>query len=413
MNFISNFRKIDLKKHLNFDVFFSLLIFTFPFANAYMYPFLALSFITFIREKKYLNIQFLNNKPLLIYIVFVLFLYLQGLFHLTLIEDFKLNSKLFIIFFLLIFTLSYKWKKNGGIGEKAFVFGVAMSILISVINMTSYWFKYGEVILTQGSEVNDILNIRRPYLGIFIVTSIFISLKNISLKIWNKKYYWLVLSQFIFLAIISARLSTLLAVIVVFVHFLILFKKNKTNLALFIIASVGMLALLVFNPILQKRFKIDEGFKIDLERTLDHEPRYLIYSCSLGFLSEGIPFFGYSGNNELQAKLNNCYASNIEKKEKREYYLRAQFHTHNAFLNFTFLGGWVSLILFILLFIYPILSSQYSIEAKFMLVIFGCFFFFENVLHTNHGSIFFGVFYMYYLGNQRKIDQPTKRTELN
>lgn len=403
MNFISNFRKIDFKKHFNFDVFFSLLIFTFPFANAFMYPFLALSFIFFILEKKFLKINFATNFPIKIYILFTLFLYTLGIYNQTLVEDFKLNSKLFVIFCLLCFALSYQWKNSGGIGEKAFVYGVSMSIIITLINMASYWFNYGEIVLTQGSEVSDILNIKRPYLGIFIVTSIFIQLKNISRGFWNKNYYWLVLTQLIFVILISARLATVLALIAVFIHFLALYKNHKIKLTLFLLGAIGLVALVMLNPVMQKRLKIEEGYKIDLERTLDHEPRYVILSCASDFLSEGIPFFGYSGNNELQSKLNNCYANKIKKKGKREYYLRAQFHTHNAYLNFTFLGGWVALLLFVSLLLYPIFKSKYPIETKFMMLIFGCFFLFENVLHTNHGSIFFGIFYMYYLNNQKQI----------
>ncbi|MCH8533950.1 MAG: O-antigen ligase family protein [Flavobacteriaceae bacterium] len=401
MNLISRLKENNFRELISFESFFTLLIFTFPFANAFMYPFLVLSFIFFLIEKRYKEVDFKHNTPLLIYIAFVLFLYIQGIINQTLLEDFRLNSKLFIIFFLFLFTTTYKWKDKNLIGEKAFIYGVTTGIIISIFRITKHWFLYNEVPLSLGSLVNDLLIVNRPYLGIFIATSLFIQLKNISNSVWSKNHYYLVVFQLAFLIFISARLAVALSIIILVAHFVYQLKNQKKKLIWLFIGFAFLLSALVFNPIMQKRFKVEEGFKVDVERVLDHEPRYVIYSCALRFLNEGIPFFGFSGNTELQTKLNQCYEASIEKKKKRDYYLTAQFHTHNAFLNFTFLGGWLALFLFILLLFYPITNSKFSMASKCMIGILISFLMFENVLYTNHGSMFFGILFMYFFKNEK------------
>lgn len=404
MEHLNTFTRKNWKDFLCFDVFFTLFIFTLPFANAYMYPFIALSFIYFIVEKKYKQISFKQNWPLISFGSLLVLLYLQGVFYQTLLEDFRLHSKLFLIFFLLLFTLSYGWRGNGKLGEKAFVLGVCVSILISTTSILIFWIQHQNLPLSSGSQVNQLLAINRPYLGIFVVTSLFIFLKNIRLKLWSKKLYLVALIMLSFLIFISARLAILLSLFVVSIHFINLFKQNKKKLVLFLLGSLGVISVSIFNPIMLKRFKIDDGFKIDLERTLDFEPRYVIYPCNYDIFKKGIPFFGFSGERELQSKLNHCYTENIEKEGKLAYFIREEFHTHNAFVNITFQGGWIALLLFTFITTYPFFGKKYTYETKLMLFLVVCFLMVENVMHTKHGSTFFGLFAMFYFPNiQKKI----------
>ncbi len=399
MEYIAKLKSIDWKKFVCFDVFFSLFIFTLPFANAYMYPFIALSFIFFVIEKKYKTISFKANWSLISFTVLVLFLYLQGILNQTLFQDFRFNSKLFLIFFLLVFTLSYRWRGNGNLGEKTFILGVNVSILISLLSIFSFWLNNNVLPLSYGGQVNEMLSINRPYLGIFIVTSIFMLLKNIQLKLWSNTYYSLVVFQVLFLVFISARLALLLTLLILGIHFINLFKNHKKKLFAFFVISLGLIALIVFNPIMQKRFKVEAGTKIDLERTLDFEPRYVIYPCNYSIIKSGIPFFGFSGERELQAQLNQCYTERIDKKKKLDYFLSEEFHTHNAFVNFTFIGGWMALMLFVFTVFYPFISKKFNYETRLMLVIMLSFLLIENVIHSKHGATFFGLFLMYYFPN--------------
>jgi len=381
------------KNVLNFNNFYILLIFTLPFGEAFKFPFLILSFIFYLKERKFKEVEWKKNYAFIFFILFTSFLYIKEIFYGSLLDDFDLNGKLFVIFFLIQFSLVFKNKIKG---EKAFILGVIVSIILSSINIVIHYINNQEIPLSSGNIVNDLLQISRPHLGIFIVTSLFIILKNISSGVFSKAYYGLAFVQFAFVVFISARLAIGLSLLIILIYIYQKYKKQKKKLGLFAFLTIALSVIIINNPILKKRLHIQDGFKIDIEKTLAYEPRYIIYPCALGIIENGVPFFGFSGGSEVQAQLNHCYSESIERSKKRAFYLEKEFHTHNAFFNFILLGGIPGILLFLGIIGYPLISPDYSIAVKSMLGIFICFFLVENVLDTDHGSIFFGIFYLYY-----------------
>ena len=385
--------KYQISKFLKFDFFYTLLIFLLPFGNAYMYPFLLLSFIFYLKEKKYKTIDWKNNLPFVIFILLTLFFYTKGLISGNFIEDFDYNNKMFIIFFLFQFTLAYNDKLKG---EKAFILGVLVSIILSSFKILLYYVEKSEIPLSFGSDVNEVLFVVRPHLGVFIVTSLFIIYKNISKNIISNKYYWLALVQFAFVIFISARLAIAVSLLITAVHLFHKFKRHKKSLAFFILGMITLLALVVNHPLLKERFKIQEGFKIDLEKTLAYEPRYIIYPCAVDLIKNDLPFLGFNGRDKVQTRLNQCYVKRIEREKKQKFYLNRNFGSHNAFFNFTLYGGVLGTIFFIFLMFYPIFSKKFPMFTNGMIWIFISFYLFQNLLPSNHGAIFFGIFYLYY-----------------
>jgi len=358
-----------------------------------MYPFLVLSFVFYVYEKKYKTIEWKNNLPFIVFILLTLFFYTKGLISGTFLDDFDYNNKMFIIFFLFQFTLAYNDKLKG---EKAFILGVLVSIIMSSLNMLSYAIDNFETSFSLSGEVNELLVIVRPHLGAFIVTSLFIIFKNISKNIFSNRYYWLALVQIGFVIFISARLAIAVSLLITAVHLFHKFKKHKKSLALITLGLIALLALIINNPILKYRFKIQEGFKIDLEKTLAYEPRYVIYPCAVNLIKNDVPFLGFNARGKVQTKLNQCYVKRIDRESKQEYYLSRNFGSHNAFFNFTLYGGVLGIIFFIFLMFYPIFSKKFPTFTNGIIWIFISFYLVQNLLPSNHGAIFFGIFYLYY-----------------
>ena len=392
----------QINRFLKFNLFFTLLIFLLPFGNAFMYPFLVLSFVFYLKEKKYKTIDWKNNLPFIVFILLTLFFYAKGLISGTFIDDFDYNNKMFIIFFLFQFTLAYNDKLKG---EKAFVLGVVVSITLSAFNMLSFYIDNFETSFSfSGNKVNELLVVVRPHLGVFIVTSLFIIFKNISKKIFSNRYYWLALLQIGFVIFISARLAIAVSLLLTAIHLFHKFKNNKKSLALFIVGLIALLALIINNPIFKERFKIQEGFKIDLEKTLAYEPRYVIYPCAVDLIINDVPFSGFNGRDKVQTKLNECYVKRIEREKKQKYYLNRNFGSHNALFNFTLYGGFFGTLFFMFLMLYPIFSKNFPRFTNGMIWIFISFYAFQNLLPSNHGAIFFGIFYLYYYKYSLRIN---------
>ncbi len=352
-----------------------------------------LAIIVILTFKSYVAVK---PKHLLAFSISIIVILILGVLNSNFIEGITIYSRYLIV--LLVLAL-FSQVKNKSQLEHFFIAGVLIAVLGSSVAIGIKLFKNAAFLLDAGSEVNRLLWADRPYLGFMLTICVFYCLKiaeNRPKRIW---YYILAFIFILFNIYISARLSIILSIILIFTF---LYRSTYFNLKTKYIATFMLLGLFVsaisISDNISSRMHKTNDMELSWHLIKDYEPRLIIWPCAIEIIQkEKVLLKGLGSYQDVKNKLVDCYGDNIKKnKEKRDYYVKSKFNTHNQFLDFLLVGGVVPFILLIYTFLSGCFSKNNAFELKFILALFLAFFFVENVLHRQLGVYLFSIFIALY-----------------
>jgi O-antigen ligase len=371
---------ISIAKEKYYDIIVFSLLFTLSFSKALPTIFLGM-LIPFFFIKIFKK-QFLFPTEKGYYIFSFLFLYLitKSLFNNTVSYDISLYSRyLFVIVIPFLFIPVSKNTIKLGV-----IISVFTAVLIAVFHIMVYYLSFKSLPLGNGSLVNQLLVIERPYFGFICLIASIICLDLANEFPKNKKGLYLLSLFFIFfIFFIVARLSLITVIGLLFVYFLFYSGFSLFKKMLILLVSLGLIILVLFSyKNLSSRFFISE--KIEIIK--DYEPRFVIWECAseIQNVDNFNLFFGGKSNAWVQNQLNQCYFDSIEKESKRDWFLKSQFNTHNQFIDFFLAGGVIGFFLFFLFLVvlFKVSDNFYMLSIVISLSL---FFIMENVLHRQFG----------------------------
>lgn len=292
------------------------------------------------------------------------------------------------ILFLILFIIFYQVTKKRQV-ENAYLIGAITVLIISSILILIETMNNSEFMLSDGEIVNETLLLERPYFGIALVIATFITLKRAAK---DPKYYLLTLLFTGFCIYISARLAMILCIFLIFIYAI---KNSPLDFKKSLGISIGLVFILSFSLSLSQNFMsrmhLDKDYENTINRIKDFEPRFIIWPCAHEIIKKN-NYWGIASFKESEAQLVDCYASKINKEDKRNYYTNQKFNTHNQFLDYFLMGGWPAATLLLLCFLIPLFMRNTSFELKVILLIFLGFFLVENVIHRQLGRYLFAIF---------------------
>lgn len=371
---------IAITKEKYYDIIVFSLLFTLSFSKALPTIFLGILipfFFIKIFKKQFL---FPTGKGYYIFSFLFLYLIIKSLFNTTISDDISLYSRYLIVIVIpfLFIPVSKNTIKLG------VIISVFTAVLIAVFHIIVYYLSFKSLPLSNGSQVNELLVIERPYFGFvcLIASIICLNLANEFPK-YKKGLYFLSLFFIVFIFFIAARLSLITVVGLLFVYFSFYSGFSLFKKMLILVVSLGLIILVLLSyKNLSNRFYISENIEI----IKDYEPRFVIWKCASEIQNEDNfnTFFGGKSNLWIQDQLNQCYFDSIEKETKRDWFLKSQFNTHNQFIGFFLAGGVIGFLLF-LLFLVSLFKASNNFYMLSIVLSISLFFIMENVLHRQFG----------------------------
>jgi O-antigen ligase len=304
-------------------------------------------------------------------------------------EDFKFIKRLFLIIIILVYSIPIK--KNLA-PMLSFILGSLILLFCSSINLVLFFWLSGKIDMTTGDQVASILLGDRPYISYAYVLSFCLCLYMSSIVGKTKfLFYGAALIFFIFIFIISARISLIsLGLIILYYVF---YTKNikRVGLIIFILGVFSGL-MFTFSDSLKKRFFISSN-EYTLEQIVKFEPRYYIWNCSYSLLIENKAYLMGLGFDSLNKQLEACYSNSTDfmNKEQQDYFVRSKFNTHNQFLNFMLSTGILSLLLFIVFFISWFKMGYNNYYLSILVFVLFLFCLAENILSRQMGVELFAL----------------------
>jgi hypothetical protein len=339
-------------------------------------------------------------EPQIIFIGFaVLILFVLAIVKGSLISDLTIFIRYFTL--ITLFFL-FSFVKKIRLVENYYLIGIIIAMFLSGYNIINYLNQNPYFLFTTGETINEILWEDRPYASFSIVIAVFICLRRLSL---NPKKNWsfiiLFLLLFGFCSYISARLSIFLS-IVTFYYFLF-WRTNISKYIKFVIILFSIIILstsFIINKALIARTPLDSETKIEkiISKAKDREPRYVIWSCSKKILQNELIFwYGFTSYTEYRSNLVECYGNFIvNREEKKEYYIKSRYNSHNQFFDFWLNGGIFPFLFLFASFMHVFFSNKINSNVKFIYFLFFCFFLIENVIYRQMGYYLFGIFAVLY-----------------
>lgn len=382
------------------DILASIIVLTMPFSTAL--PNLLLISLVLLISLNHKKITWVKSLPMMLFMVTALILTVFSLFENSFLQDFSLYSKYYLVLLLFFVIQQVQNKKYV---EYALLLSVSVAVLISSIAVGIHIWQHPEFLLDNGSIVNELLLLERPYFGFLLVLSVFVCLKNAERS--SRKYDYYLLSFFMaaFSIYISARLAMGLICLLFFVY---LFRNTQIHRKIKIWLGIFMALLFAISMGLSDNLISRMHVKDDLGKTItflkESEPRFVIWPCSIEAVQNDLNLWaGMESYTEIENNLTACYGRKIKEKDKRNYYMEEKFNTHNQFLGFLLLGGIVPFLLLITMFVSAFFSNS-SFELKLLFFLFLSFFLVENVLHRQLGCYLFGIFVALYSNRIKKIE---------
>ena len=384
-------KKIELD--IIFDLVVCFLVFSLSISQALPNIFLALAtLIIFFRKKKKNKIP---KAYLIILILFFLFTVTKALIYnsfLQNIEEYK-HLLVLIISSVLIFKV-----KDIYLIVRGYVYGIVSIVLFTYGKIVVFYLKHNNLPFDNSSEIHNLLSIHRPYLGFMCFSAIvliFFLINNVdSISIKKRIHFILGILIFSFLYLIVARLSLILAIGYIICRIILTLRLSKTKIiSSFFFVTLLALFFLLSNNNFKKRFHVQGSISQTVDTFIDYEPRFVIWHCSLNqFKQKDFSFLlGYNNRAQIIENLISCYQESIQKKSKREYYLKSKFNTHNQLIDIFLDGGLISLSLFLLLIFIACYSLKNNFDIFFLIGGLLLFLFIENLFHRQLGVFLFGI----------------------
>ncbi|MFV8358857.1 hypothetical protein [Flavobacterium sp. LS1P3] len=266
-----------------------------------------------------------------------------------------------------------------------FIASVFIAVSIALIHTFIYYLHNKTLPFSTGEDVNRILIIERPYMGFICLVALILCL--FMAKEYPKfKKALLALGLFfgIFIFFIAARLSLITLIGVALIY--LLFYSGLSAVKKAVIITVCFMA--VFTALLSYKNLSNRFFIADSFQTMqDYEPRVVIWSCASEIIrsSDFNLIFGSKSFNWMQEQYVQCYADSIANESKKAWFLAIKYNSHNQFIDFFLIGGFLGLGLF-LFFVFSMMKNAKGNFYFFSIVVsLTLFFLMENVLHRQFG----------------------------
>ena len=179
----------------------------------------------------------------------------------------------------------------------------------------------------------------------------------------------------------------------------LLFRAKEVKLGLIALAFALTAGIGVF-------FLLPEGYR-RLTRTFEEmsvgdtsDARYLIFGSSLKAIGQSLPFgVGIGDRNDVLLQ--------IYEEMGDEYYINAQFNSHNIYLDAMVTMGIPGILLLLAVFIVPAVGAYKRHDFITLSLIYSVAFsgLFEALLNRQMGILFFGLFLFIMLANNAKDDK--------
>lgn len=326
-------------------------------------------------------------------LVLLLFLSLKSIIFGTINYDLKVYKGIILLFWL---SIVFKKIKNLDRLKTVLLCAITLVVLSSIFLISLYYFENKNLPFSNTAEVNELLLLERPYMGFIAVLGVILAIEK-TVKSSTLKKIWFInaLILFLFIILISARISLITLFVAAGLYLLFYFKISKLKKALILISlTIGFGVLIFTNKNISERFFIKSNFSESLKTASDYEPRIVIWDCAYQMTKENDFNFltGFKGYEIIKEHFLNCYSSKIENESKREYFLTEKFNSHNQFIDFYLIGGILALILFVVFFIKLIAESRSDFFKVATVVSFLLFFIVENIFYRQFGCYLFGIF---------------------
>ncbi len=378
------------------DLFAGLLMFVMPLSMALPNIVLGLLAISVLFHYKTLRQPWPQAVTLFGSAIFILLL----LFFLNYsAEDWGVYLRYLLAFLLLLLFLQVRDQR---LVKFFFLAGLGIAVVGSSIAIGLYKIEHPEFVLDIGDQINELLWMERPYFGFMLALGVFVCMNL--LGTFRRSYFLSIpIIVFVsFLIYISARLGILLSIGVLLLFFV---KSKKISIwrKIWLGSSFLLLTILAltFSKGLMSRMHLDKNIDNKWAWIKDYEPRFVIWPCAVQVLKNDTSWLtGAQNYDHSENLLTSCYGQNITKADKREYFLKKRFNTHNQFLDFFLIGGILPFLLLLSVFASVWFSKKYPFETKVLFLMFFAFFFVENVLYRQMGCYLFGTFAALYLNKK-------------
>lgn len=380
-----------------FDILAALLVLSLPFSLAL--PNIILIVLTLLLFVNHKNIRKPYFLPFYIFAAAALFIGALAISGNYFYSEIRTYTKYFLICYLFFL---YSQVRNKSYAEHALILGCFLAVVFSGFAIAQHVWIHPDFIMSNGSIVNDLLILKRPYIAFMIVLTIFTCLKNGENSSKRLIYYSLAIFFFLFSIYIAARLSVGLNCLLFFVY---LFRtkhlRQKTKVGIALALCLVLTVIFSTSENLKSRINLRENIQKTFTSIEKSEPRVLIWECSVKIIDEQMNWLtGFKSYDLIRDKLSDCYAQSIDNEQKRAYYVRSSFKPHNQFLDFLMLGGLVPCFLLIGMFITAFFSKS-TFELKLLFFLFFSLFFIESLLHRQFIAYIFGIFTALYSPKKR------------
>lgn len=394
---MQNLIKQNFKQYLLY-AFLITLFFSMAIPNILLGVLVVFSLIDF-RSFKINKIEFTSTTVLFL---LVLFLILKSIVFQSITYDFKIY-KAFFTFFLIALIFNKTNDLNNL--KLSLLIGINASILYSLILIALFFSEHQILPFSNTAEVNDLLLLERPYLGLVTVLGIILSIER-AVILMKFRILWLLnaLVLFLFVLLISARISIITVFVLVMVY-LLFYLKVKTSIKMIFLTSLILIFGLIIksNKNISDRFFIKNNIEQSIQVASDYEPRIVIWNCAYNITgADNFSFLiGFDSYETIANSFLNCYATTIENVSKKDYFLSEKFNSHNQFIDFFLIGGLIALLLFLVFFLKLFSEVKKDFFKTAIVISFLLFLCVENVFYRQLGCYLFGIFILVFAKKQQ------------
>ena len=348
-------------------------------------------------------------KPLLVLVLFFVYLLANSFFQETINQDIGIINKMMIpIGLVLLYLPISDFNKL----KKAIVFSSFIVIVFTLVQFMVLINNDAEVSLLFFQETVDALLIDRVYIGLLCVLSILISYISLKKKYHPDNVYYLIsiiISVFYIFLIMSKTAIILLIVVTLLRQFYgpkIKIRLLVTFMALLIISLFGYFK---YQDTIEKSINTKNNIS-EIKYNESNMPlgyRTIIWKCAANISGKSPNKIFGIGFKETSNQLIDCYSNEITDPITKHNFVSKKFNTHNQYADFYISSGLISLILFLLVLIYLIIKYHKQFFPTALLITIILFGLVENYFHRQVGAYYFGFVLVMLMINQLNETKST------
>lgn len=368
---------------------------------------IALSFLWIFIIKKQPLIRTVKSKPYILFVSFLIYIALNSLIKGQFNNDLFVLKKFIIPLVAILLAIPIE---NVKLMKRAFIGSTFIAVIYSLINILFYVYEQEGFIFSLGQMVNELLVSERLYIGLCSVISFvflieeFKQSKTKTVKVLTVSIIFIIL---FFTFLIAARIAiiTILFIVVLFIMTQ-LSNKNKIFATLSLIVFTTL--FFSFNQNLTKRFfRADDQYrKTFFDKIAKHEPRFIIWNCSLDIIKNDLNYVFGNGFNTVKDQLVSCYENEIELDHKRDWFVESRFNTHNQFLDLLMSSGIIGLVLFSMMLFYVYKESKKDFYVMALISALLLILLVDNIFHRQIGNYLFTIIFI--VTSMKKTDSLKK-----